>query len=321
VKTLAAVGLALLTLVALAGPAAAHTGTVIATNTRSEIVKTVDIPGISVRLTDLAGGVEVINGSGHEVIVLGYQGEPYFRIASDGVFENKLSPAGAINSSGSVNVTVNNDIAKQAPQWVLRDTGHSVTWRDHRTHWMGSGKPIDRVTPWELPLRIDGQPVTVKGQIVYVPGPVTWPWLVGAVALAVLVVVLARSRANLVFRIAIAGVVVLDIVRIIGLKPGLTGALVDIVGWLLGVVTMWRLSEERHDGPLAAGVTGLLLAIVGGILEWSDIGSSQLAVSTPDVLHRACVAGVAGLGVGVAIAALLETGRVPIKRVATPRAS
>src|SRR5437588_6067268 len=93
-RVVAATALSLLTLVAVAAPAAAHTGTVIATNTRSEITQNVGIPGISVRLTDLAGGIAVLNSTEREVIVLGYQGEPYLRIGPAGVFENKLSRSG-----------------------------------------------------------------------------------------------------------------------------------------------------------------------------------------------------------------------------------
>ena len=74
-------------LVIAAPPADAHTITGVApTNYRSEIVAvTPKWQGVSVRLLDLGNRVELVNSSRTDVVVLGYQGEPYLRVGPYGV--------------------------------------------------------------------------------------------------------------------------------------------------------------------------------------------------------------------------------------------
>jgi hypothetical protein len=112
-----------------------------------------------------------------------------------------------------------------------------------------------------------------------------------------------------------------DVLRVTGLSfvvAGTTGdrlrqaadvGTVDLVGWGLGIAAVVRLAARRPDGRIAAGLAGLVLAIVGGILEWGDLGRSQLAVSTPTGVARACIAVVAGLGLGLAGSVLWDAYR------------
>ena len=51
------------------------------------------------------------------------------------------------------------------------------------------------VDNWEIPMRVGSEDVTARGQLIYVPPPSPWPWVVGAVLLAALVVVLSRTGA------------------------------------------------------------------------------------------------------------------------------
>ena len=95
-RRLAAAAGAGLVLVAVgAAPAEAHTITGVSpTDYRSEIVGVNPrLPGVSVRLLDLGNRVELVNRGATDVIVLGYQGEPYLRVGPAGAFENRRSPS------------------------------------------------------------------------------------------------------------------------------------------------------------------------------------------------------------------------------------
>src|SRR2546421_5218325 len=82
-----------------ASPASAHTITGVApTDYRSEILGVNPrLPGVSVRLLDLGNRVELTNTGAVDVVVFGYQGEPYLRVGPSGVFENRRSPSVALN--------------------------------------------------------------------------------------------------------------------------------------------------------------------------------------------------------------------------------
>src|SRR5205814_6457459 len=85
--------------VLVTAPADAHTVTgVRPTNYRSDILAMLPrLPGVTVRLLDLGNRVELSNGSGTDVVVLGYFGEPYLRVGPHGVFENTRSQSVAMN--------------------------------------------------------------------------------------------------------------------------------------------------------------------------------------------------------------------------------
>lgn len=86
--TLAAV-LAVGWILVLATPASAHTVSGVgATNWKSVLTSvSPTVPGLSVRLVEGGSRLEVTN-HGPEILVLGYDGEPYLRVGPEGVFEN-----------------------------------------------------------------------------------------------------------------------------------------------------------------------------------------------------------------------------------------
>ena len=86
-----------------AQPAAAHVVTGVSpTNYRSRIVGvTPPLPDVEVKLLDLGRRVELTNRGDTDVIVLGYEGEPYLRVGPTGVYENDLSPTAEENREGS----------------------------------------------------------------------------------------------------------------------------------------------------------------------------------------------------------------------------
>ena len=82
------------------------------------------------------------NGDG-EVVVDGYDGEPYLRIDADGVERNVHSPATYLNQNryARVEMPATAD-SRAAPEWQQISSGRSVRWHDHRTHWMDVTAPL-----------------------------------------------------------------------------------------------------------------------------------------------------------------------------------
>ena len=128
---------------ALAPPASAHTiAGAQPTNYRSTIEAiTPAVPGVEVRLLDLGRRVEVVNHTDTDVVVLGYQGEPYLRVGPKGVFENRHSPTLYLNRITKVSPTPPvlppAADANAPPSWHRIGGGRQVRWSDQRTRWEG----------------------------------------------------------------------------------------------------------------------------------------------------------------------------------------
>lgn len=130
---------------------------------------------------------------GHVVEVPGYFNEPYLRVESDGsVFVNRNSPAFVINKDrfGTFAGAVDELGDQKADWWLVADDGR-FAWHDHRTHWMSEDRPpsVDGSTrevvfPWQVPAVVDGVPVTVSGELVWIPSRSPAPALMaGLIAL------------------------------------------------------------------------------------------------------------------------------------------
>src|SRR4051812_46472370 len=94
--------------VAPAAPAAAHTVTGVGpTDYRSEVVGIAPpVDGVTVRVLDLGRRVEVVNRSGRDLVVLGYDGDDYLWLRPGrGVYENTRSPSVALNRAGATTST------------------------------------------------------------------------------------------------------------------------------------------------------------------------------------------------------------------------
>lgn len=114
--------------------------------------------------------------AGHTVILLGYVGEPVFRLAAAGLWVNAASPTARV-----VRLTDRSrDSAAAGPIWTLRRGQHSVIWHDARTQGLAAGV---RQGTWSIPLVVDGRRVTLQGWLRRFPAPQWWPW---ALTLAVL---------------------------------------------------------------------------------------------------------------------------------------
>jgi hypothetical protein len=136
-------------------------------------------PGVTVVVKDGDDRLRLENRSGSEVIVQGYDGEPYLRFARDGVYRNTRSPATYLNDDryGQAAVPASAD-PKAEPRWEKVADGDAYEWHDHRIHWMSPENPPQvrkapdqphHVFDWTVPASIDGKPFVLAGSLDYAP--------------------------------------------------------------------------------------------------------------------------------------------------------
>jgi hypothetical protein len=161
---------------------------------------TPSLPGVEITVIDRDDRLRLVNRGAGEVVITGYDGEPYLRFTPDAVFRNANSPATHLNEDryGEVALPASAD-PKAEPRWERVARQPIYEWHDHRIHWMS---PIDppqvRAAPdeaqlvfrWEVPGTADGEPLRIAGRLDYAPvdsGGPPWVYLalaIGAVALA-----------------------------------------------------------------------------------------------------------------------------------------
>jgi hypothetical protein len=307
-----------------AAPAAAHAvGGAQASNYQTRILSIQPVvPGLQVEVVDAGARLRVRNHTGREVMVLGYAGEPYLRVGPAGMFENRRSPATYLNRARLNPAPPPPDASADAqPLWRRIGDGDTVTWHDHRAHWMGATDPpqvkaapnrTQVVVPgWQAELRVGNQPVRISGDLRWVPGPSPWPWVAVAVAWLLLTLVAGRQRRWPQLLAALIGLLItVDVVHTVGIWTGTSASaaakayasLGSWAGWILGGLAIARLlgpHPRRSSIYLVLG--GVLMADVGGIGDLGSLYRSQLAVALPDPVTRALVATTLGLGVGLVI--------------------
>jgi hypothetical protein len=315
-----------------ASPAAAHGLGGLQPNNYETVLDAVTprVAGVHVRATDLGTKVELTNARATDVVVLGYQGEPYLRVGPRGVFENRRSPATSINRSITIERAPPADADPTAPpEWRQISSGTTARWHDHRAHFMGDDDPpaVARapdqrrvVDNFEIPLEVGGEqgnePVVVEGRIVYVPPPSPWPWVAGAVIVAATVVGLSRTRAwRTVFVVALALLTIAEIAHVVGLWEASTASFgtkagesaYSFAGVALGLLAlgwMWRKGVEAAV-PLVLVAT-IFLFFAGGLADVTALGNSQIPSTLPAGVARLTVMLMLGLGGGLAVATALR---------------
>ena len=162
----------------MATPALGHGGN---PDFRSEIDSVrPDVPGVSFEVLNYDSEIELLDQQGHEVVIYGYEGEPYARILRDGTVQlNQRSPATYLNENRFAEASVPKSADPEAPPlWKTVDDSGALIWHDHRMHYMAKGTPPQvtdeskrtKVFDYEIPLRIDGRRGAIDGTLFWV-GP------------------------------------------------------------------------------------------------------------------------------------------------------
>jgi LPXTG-motif cell wall-anchored protein len=190
-----------------AGPALGHEGN---PDFRSEIESVhPKVPGISFEVQGYDSHMQLLDKEGHEVLIYGYEGEPYARILKDGTVQlNQRSPATYLNENRFAEVQVPAIADAEAPPlWKTVDDSGTLLWHDHRMHYMATGTPPQvkdeskrtKVFAYEIPLRVDGRKGAIDGTLFWV-GPADTsktPFLIAGIAIVLLggtAVLIVRRR-------------------------------------------------------------------------------------------------------------------------------
>lgn len=311
VMALAAVGLVL-----GAGPAAADAAK--PGDYSSEVTSVEPDPGGFT--IETAGGdafLALTVDEGTEVVVLGYQGEPYLRVDADGTVErNRNSPATYINDDrfGSGDLVParlqGEDVVDLEPDWEQVATGGAYAWHDHRTHLMTPDAPVARGESFAwlgpVPLEVDGEAVEVQGEITYheAVSPVLWLLLALVVAAG-----LGYAGARLPDRVVPALVLLVGLlaagvawVGYAGPPSGIGASVVPTV--VAGIAVVLALvavlaARVRAVGLLASGV----FLATWGVFRLAVLSNPVLPTDVPFGVERLVTALALGVGVGAVVTA------------------
>jgi hypothetical protein len=218
------------------------------------------------------------------------------------------------------------------PEWRRIGDEPVARWHDHRAHWMGRDDPpaVRRapdethvVQRFEVEVVDQGRTITARGDVRWVPGPSPWPWLALAAVAAVGLVVLARTRVAVGALAAALGIVIVaQLAHVIGAWGATTldvGTRLAASVYALGsiavavVALVWLLRRGLHAAAPLLLLSGLFVAIAGGLADLTELSRSQVPTTLPDDLARAGVALALGLGVGLAVVGALRL-RSPSRR-------
>jgi len=278
-------------------------------------------PGIHVQADDLGNKLQLDNHTGRDVVVLGYDNEPYLRVGPAGVFENVRSPAVYLNRTRTGNVPVPASADPHAPpQWHQTGVGTTVRWHDHRAHWLAATNPpqVQRdpgsrhlIQRWTVTLVADRTRIQVHGDVVWVPGPSPWIWLALALGFALAVVVLAATRlGRAAVAASLAVLIVGETAHVFGSWAATTVAgstKLAASAYALGGIAVaalafvWVVRRGVHAAAPLLLLAGLFLALAGGLADVTALYRSQLPTTLPVALARLEIAATIGLGAGIAV--------------------
>ena len=185
-----------------AAPAAAHQGN------PNMLTRVDDTPsGVTVDVINRDDSLDLHNQSGQDVVIEGYDDEPYARLDADGtVFVNQNSPAYYLNDDRFGEVEVPDRADPEAdPAWKELDRTGRFQWHDHRMHWMAKTVPPQvedeskrqEIFTWSIPVQVDGQPAAIAGTLFWTPDPGT---PIGFIVVGSVIVVLLCAGAIVVRR-------------------------------------------------------------------------------------------------------------------------
>ncbi|MGH3872494.1 MAG: hypothetical protein ACRDSR_13480 [Pseudonocardiaceae bacterium] len=299
-------------------PAAAHIVGTGGSPTNYRTTVTAIRPAVpTVAVTVGLGGqwVRVTNQGSAQIVVLGYQGEPFLRLSGNQVQVNAHSSTA--EQTGQAPATRDPASPAGEPGWVALRDGNIATWADARID-----PPSEQVAgSWELPLVVDGQRVTVAGTRDLIPPPSPWPWLaaLGLLAAAVAAAGWLRDWQRPMAAVVAAGILAF-VAHLVGtgFVPQRNGPLLGWVGVgavaafsvLIGavaVVSTLRGRESAPDRLVTVGIMVLLLAATDISVLWN----SQLPFAGPAGLDRGLtvLTYATALGLLVAGARLVRTAR------------
>jgi hypothetical protein len=157
--------------------AAAHQGN---PNMRSEVTAiTPETDGVTVTVLNNDDRLELHNTCGKDIVIAGYEDEPYARVLGDGTVEvNTNSEAHYLNDDRYGDVKVPANLGSE-PKWKRLSKTGRFEWHDHRMHWMSQSRPPQvsdenaetHIFDWRVPITIAGAQGQIGGTLDWIPLP------------------------------------------------------------------------------------------------------------------------------------------------------
>ena len=136
-------------------------------------------PGVHVEILNYDDRLLLVNRSGRDILVVGYDREPYARVLADGTVQvNKTSPSYYLNEDRFAKVTVPPQAnAKATPQWSTLNKSGRFEWHDHRIHWMSKSLPPQvkdkskqtKIFDWRVPIEVGNRRGSLAGTLYWKP--------------------------------------------------------------------------------------------------------------------------------------------------------
>lgn len=284
------------------------------TNYRSEVTATVPADRFTAEIIGGDAFVRMMVVPGVDVVVLGYEGEPYIWFAPDGtVSVNTRSAATYLNDDryGRAQLPGTVDVDAE-PTWEERASGGAYSWHDHRTHWMSRTPPFAvqdtdgnesvEIFSWTLPLRVDGEPGSIDGSLSWVPSSGSLVWILVAVVSGFLVWLALRWKPRAIAGL-LTGTAALALVVAVGavlaqpseVRTSGVDIVAPVVALAIGGYAVYRL---RHGLDAAARISavGAAALIVWAVLRFdvfthpllpTVLGANTARFSTAVVLGSA----------------------------------
>ena len=254
---------------------------------------------------------------GTEVVVLGYEAEPYLRVDDSGtVWANTRSPAYYLNNDRYARVSVPATASPDAaPSWVQVGGGGRFGWHDHRTHWMSPEPPpgVDttvesEIQEWVVPILIDGATASINGRLSWLPSVSPFPWLAIAMIAFLAVLLTRRSTRGLATAVVVgAGAALLVGVSQTANSPLGWGG--EVLVWVppavafgLGLASVWR-------GNTTLVAVASVLIVPWALLRISTLWMPVLPSELPTSVERSAVAVALGAAAAVAYAIVISFRR------------
>ena len=214
---------------------------------------------------------------GHEVIVNGYDNEPFVKIDRNGiVWLNGWSTTVALSKTryGTADIADTPPEAdNKPPMWKKFGTGGSYAWHDHRVHWMSPTTPptlneSELVQHWSIPANIDGTQVVVSGSLYLRSSPGSWWWLLAVPAFVGALLCSARLRRSVIAACAVNVAIIGAVARWglpAGTRPTPTLFVLGLAGLVIAnVAVIMRRQREITEALVASAAIAVIVAVVLG---------------------------------------------------------
>jgi hypothetical protein len=293
--------------VAAPAPAAAHlrSGTV-AVDYKASVLNP-DTPAYTAQIFQSDRALSLKIKPGHTVEVIGYLGEPVFRLAPAGLWVNAASPTAVVFKL----LGKSERVLATAPRWRLEPGRKSVIWQDSRAQGLPPGVSVGT---FRVPLLVDGRRTALAGVLQHFPAPSLVPWVLALAALLLAGVGFVMVRnGRLAGRAAIGFALAGALASLVIVVAFVFDAYASVGTWIEGFdllaflgVGLWVLLRGPERWHMAAAVGLGLVALGVGLIDGAVFFHPIVLAVLPASVVRVFVVLAIGAGSDAAALGCLE---------------